>query len=310
MALKSVSTPSQFADVSGDNAQLFRTSGIDPAPLEAAGRAELGKVSLGLQGLRAQTPTNRSQIGQVRTGLGNIQTRSGLLRGDVDAARNRIGGQFQTLQGQVSPGFGRLTEGRVKAVRDRRDEAVGNLRESLSRRRILGSSFASDAIDRQELAFSQEEGNVRAQSFVEELGLSRQLAVDEAVATGQLAQLSGNLLQLDQQTLGQESQTIALDMGLTQQDAQLFSQEMMAIQQASNLLAQTTQRELAELGLTADIANGVQTNIANVASNNGQLALLQAQAKAAQDAADSQNLGDILGLGSRILFGDTFGGIL
>lgn len=304
---RSVSTPSLFVNTGGQDIGLFRTSGLNPGALEAAGRAQIGQVAQGLQGLRGDSAQQRVGLQGVRGGLSDIRSRSGALRQDVESLRTRLGGTFADLQGQVKPGFGGLTDARVKAVRDRRDEAVGNLRESLSRRKVLGSSFAADALTRTELAFAQEEEGARAQSFVEELGLSRQLAVDEAAATGQLGSLAGNLLGLDAQSLAQETQTIGLDMGLTQQDAGLFAQEMVAIQQASNLLAQTTQRELSELGFAADIANGVNTNVASVASINGQLALLQAQ----QQAANQSTLaGDVARIGGALSsLGSGLGGL-
>lgn len=294
---RSLSTPSLFLNTSGQDVGLSRTTGINSGALEAAGRAQFGKVAQGIQGLRGDAATQRAGLQGIQSGLGDVRSRSGLLRQDVDALRGRLGGTFAELQGQVKPGFGGLTDARVKAIRDRADEAVGNLRESLSRRKVLGSSFASDALTRTELAFAQEEEGARAQSFVEEMGLSRQLAVDEAVATGQLGQLSGNLLNLDAESLQVESQTIALDMGLTQQNADLFGQEMVAIQQAAGLLQQTTERELAEAALLGDIANGVKTNIANVASSSGEIALLQARLQAINDSTAA---GDVAGIGGSL----------
>lgn len=294
---RSLSTPSLFLNTAGQDVGLSRATGISPGALEAAGRGQLGQVARGLQGLRGDAATQRAGLQGIQSGLGDVRSRSGLLRQDVDSLRGRLGGRFAELQGQVKPGFGGLTEARVKAIRDRADEAVGNLRESLSRRKVLGSSFASDALARTELAFAQEEEGARAQSFVEEMGLSRQLAVDEAAATGQLGQLAGNLLNLDAESLQLEAQTIGLDMGLTQQNAELFSTEMIAIQQAAGLLQQTTTRELQEAGLLADVANGVKTNIANVASSSGEIALLQARLQAINDATAA---GDVAGVGDAL----------
>lgn len=90
----------------------------------------------------------------------------------------RVGG----LLGLVRPGFGRLTEARLAAIRDRSTRAIGNLRQNLARRRILGSSFASDALARTEREFAREEADARARSFLEELDVTSQLFGQEAQA--------------------------------------------------------------------------------------------------------------------------------
>lgn len=94
---------------------------------------------------------------------------------------------FGRLREQVAPGFGRLTDSRVQAVQDARRKAIGNLRDNLSRRRVLGSSFGADALSRAEAEFGKAEGDVRAQSFLEELDattslLDRQTQAHRAIA--------------------------------------------------------------------------------------------------------------------------------
>ena len=284
---RTLATPSFLVTAGARDPALFRTTQFDPAAMEADVRARMGGIAEGVAGLRGRTPQTREDIAALRTGLGTIRTRSGQLRQDVDA-----------LRAQVVPGFGRLTEARVKAIKDRRDEAIGNLRESMARRKVLGSSFAEDAITRAELTFAQEEEAARATSAVEEMAL-----------TGDLTQMSAGLLEMDANMLQREAQAIGLDMGLTQQDAGLFAQELGTIQAASASLVNTLNREFQELGIAANIAQGVNTSINQIASLNTEAALMQAQLAAnAQKliAGDVANLGEsfeTLGSGIQNIFG-------
>lgn len=279
-----VLTPSTLTDVSGSDVGFFRTTGFNPNALEAEQRQRIRGIGSGLAGLRGDIPTQRAALGGIRSDLSTVRSRSGQLRGDVDTLRSNLGIQLGGLRDQVEPGFGKLTTARVKAVKDRRDEAIGNLRESLARRKVLGSSFADDAISRSELTFAQEEESARAQSFVEELGFSRQLAIDEAVTSGQLTEISGRLLSMDAAALGVEAQTIAVDMGLTQAEAGLFSQELLSIQSEGASLAQTLSREFLEIQLPANIANGIQAQVSDIAKFNAEAVLAEAQVRAS-DAA-------------------------
>jgi hypothetical protein len=96
--------------------------------------------------------------------IGGVQS---ALMGGADA----LAGQ----RGLVNPGFGALTEARVGALDSARRRATGTLRDNLSRRRVLGSSFAADAMGRVESEFGRQEAEVRAQSFLEELQLTTNL---------------------------------------------------------------------------------------------------------------------------------------
>lgn len=87
--------------------------------------------------------------------------------------------EFRDLRKDVRPGFGRLTRARVEAIRTTGRRVVGNLRESLGRRRVLGSTFASREIASQESEFGRQEEVARAESFLQELGLTSQLITEE-----------------------------------------------------------------------------------------------------------------------------------
>jgi len=119
-----------------------------------------------LQGAAEGVGGLRSQLGPLRTGLQGLQ--SGL----------------QGLRDELRPGFGRLTEARLKQIRDAQHESVGGLREALGRRGVLGSSFANDAIQRSNLAFAQESEKAAAESVIQETEMQRALIADQTANFG------------------------------------------------------------------------------------------------------------------------------
>jgi hypothetical protein len=102
------------------------------------------------------------------------QAISALVGSGVEARRG-----FSRLRGQVRPGFGRLTQSRVEAIRGAGERTVGNLREELSRRRVAGSSFAQREIASTEAEFGRLEEQSRAEALIQEIGLTGQLIGQE-----------------------------------------------------------------------------------------------------------------------------------
>jgi hypothetical protein len=158
----------------------------------------------------------RGLIGENRLGVS-------ALRDDL-ARTGRFVGDLAGLQEQVTPGFGRLTESLVQSNRDAEARERGNLRESLRERRVLGSSFANAAETSLGLDFAREEERIRAESFVAELDLSRQLISDQAV----------------------------LELNLNTADASLLNQQLAAIQTDAALLQTQINRELSELDIATE----------------------------------------------------------
>lgn len=76
---------------------------------------------------------------------------------------------------QVRPGMGRLTAARLGAIENARARTVGNLSDTLARRRVLGSSFGQDAVARAEAEFAQKSAEAAAKGFMEEWALTQEL---------------------------------------------------------------------------------------------------------------------------------------
>jgi len=107
-------------------------------------------------------------------------------------ALSGISGAFKTQAGElgalkplVEPGFGRLTESGIRAIRDARRSSIGDLKQNLARRRVSGSSFAGDDISRTNAEFAKKENEFASEAFIKELALSTQLINSQAQAEAQ-----------------------------------------------------------------------------------------------------------------------------
>lgn len=94
-----------------------------------------------------------------RTGL--VQNVAGQFGNQADA----LGG----LRARLTPGFSDLRTARLAEVENARTNAIGNLRENMARRRVLGSSFGQDALTRAEVEFGQQKDKVAAESLLQEI---------------------------------------------------------------------------------------------------------------------------------------------
>lgn len=88
-------------------------------------------------------------------------------------------GAFSDLRAQVRPAFGRITEAAVTAIRNAESRAKGTLKDQLARRRVLGSSFGSDALIRLEREFGEAEFKARSSATLAEITASAELISQE-----------------------------------------------------------------------------------------------------------------------------------
>lgn len=272
-----------FGTVDGNVPGLFQPGGAGSTtttttPGEAIGLDELANNTFGgtLLDLRKQVTDTLSQLDPLRSGI-----QEG--RGDIQALRDR-----------VAPGFGELTDAAVKSVLDAGAQSIGNLRDSLSQRQVLGSSFANDAFTRTRLATGRAEEQVRAQAKIAEIGLTADL-------------------------IQQELATFSQEFGLTEFQNRVLQQDVQNAIQQANLINNELNRQLEEFR----IAGGVATATAQAATS---AAIANAQLDAARESSNAQGAGaltsNILGglgnifrpgsppIGSSILTGpfNSFGG--
>lgn len=217
------------------------------SPPDIMGMAGAGGFSSNLQTpsfsfqngtLSRASVTNPNRLTNSIDQLNAAQRDTGALRGNIAGLRE-----------QVRPGFGRLTEARVQAVRNAGAESIGNLRESMARRGVMGSSFANDAETRVRMATGQNEELARAEAFVDEMSLT---------------------------------------LGLAQEDRAILGQQTAVINQRATQLQGLLDRELNELGMVGNIRNGLNSFISQQATAMAQLQMLQAQSNAQNQSSAAQ----------------------
>jgi hypothetical protein len=141
--------------------------------------------------------------------------------------------ELAALRATVAPGFSGLRTAALGQVENGRTSAIGNLRDNLARRRVLGSSFANDAASRTEAEFSQQKAQVEAQSYLQELEATNNLIQSEYAARRGVyttaldelnleATMGANLASKATDVLGKNAQTEALLAAQAQQGAGKF----------------------------------------------------------------------------------------
>lgn len=148
------------------------TSGVDKAI--ASGKKavkNLKPVNINAGGLSSIVRNNTVRVAP-------SQGRRNLV-GQISSTFGNQAGELAGLRASVAPGMSDLRRARLQEIENARMASIGNLRENLARRRVLGSSFGSDAITRAELEFGQAKDKVAAESFLQELDLTHKLMAEE-----------------------------------------------------------------------------------------------------------------------------------
>jgi hypothetical protein len=204
----------------------------------------LSGVRTGTDSLRGRIAALRPDIAQGLQGAQSLFGRTGALQSNITG----LDTDLQGLQGEVRPGFGRLTESAARTIQNRASAASGNLRASLNKRKILGSSFANAQQASVARDFAELEEQTRAEALVAEITATRGIIQDRAG----LVQLSGQLIQLSGQALQEQARFIALDLGANEQELQTFQQDVETIKTEMTAFRDQINRELTELNISTD----------------------------------------------------------
>ena len=179
---------------------------------------------------------------------GYMGLRAGLR--PIQSAVSGVSSNLSGLYGELRPGFGRLTEARVKTSRDAAAAAVGDRRTQMQQRNVLGSSFAADAEARTKLAFAQQEEQARAESIVQETALSTEI-------------------------LQKQLATQAVALGISEEDRAILAQSAQNYTAQANVLSQQITTELNQIGLSGQITNQVSQIAMQGAIQQAQMDMLQ-----------------------------------
>lgn len=195
-----------------------------PAALAGLGigarNAFRGNPAKGINAFGGTTPGHRfgSQLSADGRSVNSfLERRDTLANREFDARFPRALSDISGLQSEVRPGFGRLTEAAVTGINNARSRAVGNIRDQLSRRRTLGSSFGQDTLARTEREFGEAEVKARAEGVLGEINASSQLIKQEADLIFQGVQRELQELQLGQGFATSMGQLITNNMQFEQQ---------------------------------------------------------------------------------------------
>ena len=103
----------------------------------------------------------------------------------VGGIANTFGQQATDIAGlrsQFTPGFSALRQAQLSQIGSNRTAAIGNLQQNLQNRRVLGSSFAQDAVNRTQEQYDQQQQQVIAQTYLQELSAQQQLIQQQYTA--------------------------------------------------------------------------------------------------------------------------------
>lgn len=151
------------------------------------GTALVGKAAssiFGGGGSQIKNPTVNINAGGLKSKGGTVTSSPFRERmvGELASTFPKQADFLRGLRASVAPGMSDLRKSRLAGLANDRSRTVGNLRDNLARRRVLGSSFAQDAIVRAEKEFGQERDRIEAESFLQELELSSALVNEEFAA--------------------------------------------------------------------------------------------------------------------------------
>jgi hypothetical protein len=157
--------------------------------LAAAATAGVNYGASKLFGKKTDTSPNFAAPGFTAGGLSAMSGNGGFRiipdaerLGLVQGISSGFGEQADILGGiraSVAPGMSELRAQRLGEIENARSSAIGNLRENLQRRRVLGSSFGQDTISRAESEFAGQRDKVAAETFLQELDMTTQVLQQE-----------------------------------------------------------------------------------------------------------------------------------
>ena len=223
--------------------------------------------------LPAQSSQIRAQMAQP------IQNVSGLRPVLADIA-GRFPGLLKNIseiQQGLTPGFGKVTEAAVNAIKNQYAKAAGDLSTQLARRGVLGASFANDAQSALAGEFAQKEAEARANAFIAE------------------TELQQNFFQLTDQTLKDYAQLVGQQLGLEGFQVELLGSELSAQQNELQQYLSLLGFQLDELNVAQSYGKAASTLASQQALDSAKIRILS---DAAVGAAASQTKTSLSDLGS------------
>lgn len=122
--------------------------------------------------------------------------RTGVVN-DISSNFRNLGDITGGLRATVGPGFNDLLNARLNSLGDSATSAIGDLRQNLQARRVLGSSFGQDTISRAQSEFQRNRDSIIADNFTKSLDANNQLLKQQYDAYNQSFQANLGELNLE-----------------------------------------------------------------------------------------------------------------
>lgn len=203
----------------------------------------------------SNTPERQNLVNTISGNYTDQSNKVQSIYSDYSTALNSGVQSLNDQLGLVKPGYGALTDAVVKSILEQGQQRTSDLRSSLAKRRVLGSSFGDSALNQQSLDTSQAVAQAKAASFLQELDATNQLITQK----------------YNMQTQGLEA--------LNSLTSQIF-----------NLRNASSQAQLDELNTLLNTANGLISGAMQQEQAN---ARLEAELAAKSAAARGRTLNDI-----------------
>jgi hypothetical protein len=154
-------------------ALMTPTSPVSKAQLDQALGGLNGAKFTGFNGGGLSSTMNNGTIGV------NASTdRLGVI-GKLANLFPEFGDQYAQLRARLDPASGALKTAALSEIENTRTRAIGNLRDNLQRRRVLGSSFAQDTLANAEAEFAQQRAKTSADIDMQAIEATQQLLGQE-----------------------------------------------------------------------------------------------------------------------------------
>lgn len=128
-------------------------------------------------GLNATFGNNGYTLGS----SGGRNTAVGNVSSTFQQQANALGG----LANQWAPGSSALRSSLMSSLQANRSQAMGNLRDNLAQRRILGSSFAQNSLANADQTYQQQTQQIMSQTYLQELSAQQSLTNQQYSAATQ-----------------------------------------------------------------------------------------------------------------------------
>jgi hypothetical protein len=137
--------------------------------------------------------------------LSTSPERAGLVSNISNVYGNQAG-DIADLRSTVAPGFNQLLQSRIANINDSATKAVGDLRQNLASRRILGSSFGNDTLTRANSEFSRQRDAAISDNFLQSLDANSKLLQQQYTAQRGAYETGLNELNLEADTANKLTQ--------------------------------------------------------------------------------------------------------